>query len=327
MALTLFLIGCSLSMDAFSLALLYGMQGISLRDSITLSIIVGIYHFVMPLLGSEIGSIVFSYIKVSSNLVVFLILLFIGLNLVKSSFENKEVVPKLSIYNYLLFGLAVSIDSFSVGIGLETITDMHIESSFIFMICSSIFTFIGLITGKKINQLFGKIATIIGGITLIIISITYLFWFTFSCFNSKMFIGDIMFSFEFGQVIFVILFIIFFIIFGLAVAQIFSPKLRGKMMSRQIKDLKHMADYSKDDIKELNEISSDISISSKKAILDKNEAVLKDITDREANIESGAIKTKMKAVREGLVGSVYCKYCGASIDEDSLYCKKCGKRL
>ncbi len=136
-----------------------------------------------------------------------------------------------------------------------------------------------------------------------------------------------MFSFEFGQVIFVILFIIFFIIFGLAVAQIFSPKLRGKMMSRQIKDLKHMADYSKDDIKELNEISSDISISSKKAILDKNEAVLKDITDREANIESGAIKTKMKAVREGLVGSVYCKYCGASIDEDSLYCKKCGKRL
>ena len=175
MALTLFLIGCSLSMDAFSLALLYGMQGISLRDSITLSIIVGIYHFVMPLLGSEIGSIVFSYIKVSSNLVVFLILLFIGLNLVKSSFENKEVVPKLSIYNYLLFGLAVSIDSFSVGNGLETITDMHIESSFIFMICSSIFTFIGLITGKKINQLFGKIATIIGGITLIIISITYLF--------------------------------------------------------------------------------------------------------------------------------------------------------
>lgn len=142
-----------------------------------------------------------------------------------------------------------------------------------------------------------------------------------------MFIGDIMFSFEFGQVIFVILFIIFIIIFGLAVAQIFSPKLRGKMMSRQIKALKHMADYSKDDIKELNEISSDISISSKKAILDKNEAVLKDITDREANIESGAIKTKMKAVREGLVGSVYCKYCGASIDEDSLYCKKCGKRL
>ena len=142
-----------------------------------------------------------------------------------------------------------------------------------------------------------------------------------------MFIGDIMFSFEFGQVIFVILFIIFIIIFGFAVAQIFSHKLIGKMMSRQIKALKHMADYSKDDIKELNEISSDISISSKKAILDKNEDVLKDITDREANIESGAIKTKMKAVREGLVGSVYCKYCGASIDEDSLYCKKCGKRL
>lgn len=175
MLFTLFLIGCSLSMDAFSLALAYGTYGLSKKDIFVLSSIVGIYHYFMPLLGSEIGSIIFSYIKVSSNLVVFLILLFIGFNLIKSSFEKNNVLIKTSIYSYLLFGLAVSLDSFSVGIGLETITDMHLESSLIFMICSFIFTFIGLLLGKKINQIFGKFATLVGGICLIIISFTYLF--------------------------------------------------------------------------------------------------------------------------------------------------------
>lgn len=175
MLFTLFLIGCSLSMDAFSLALVYGTYGLSKKDIFVLSSIVGIYHYVMPLLGSEIGSIIFSYIKVSSNLVVFLILLFIGFNLIKSSFEKNNVLVKTSIYSYLLFGLAVSLDSFSVGIGLETITDMHLESSLIFMMCSFLFTFIGLFLGKKINQIFGKFATLVGGICLIIISFTYLF--------------------------------------------------------------------------------------------------------------------------------------------------------
>lgn len=173
--LTILIIGCSLSMDAFSLSLAYGMQGIIKKDIFILSTIVGIYHFIMPLLGSEIGSFVFNYIKISSNLIVFFILLFIGINLIKSSFEKTDIVYKLSICNYLLFGLAVSLDSFSIGIGLETVTNMHIESSLIFMVCSSLFTFIGLILGKKINQILGRLATIIGGITLIIIAFIYLF--------------------------------------------------------------------------------------------------------------------------------------------------------
>ena len=53
---TIFLIALSLSIDAFSLALIYGTQGISKRDKIILAIIVGMYHFIMPLIGLSIGS-------------------------------------------------------------------------------------------------------------------------------------------------------------------------------------------------------------------------------------------------------------------------------
>ena len=44
----LFIIAISLSMDAFSLSLAYGTLDINKKEIITLSIIVGIYHFFMP---------------------------------------------------------------------------------------------------------------------------------------------------------------------------------------------------------------------------------------------------------------------------------------
>lgn len=171
---TILVIGLSLSMDAFSLALAYGTLGINKKEIILLSSIVGIYHFFMPLIGSKIGSIIFSYIRVSSNLIVFFILLFIGINLIKESFEKSEINKKNNLFGFILFGLAVSLDSFSIGIGLETITNKHIESSIIFMICSFILTLLGLLLGKKISCFLGKIATLIGGIVLIIISVSYL---------------------------------------------------------------------------------------------------------------------------------------------------------
>ena len=173
--LTIFVIGVSLSMDAFSLSLAYGTLGINKKEIIKLSSIVGIYHFFMPLLGSKIGSIIFNYIKISSNIVVFLILFFIGINLIRDSFEKSQIDKKNNFFNLLLFGFAVSLDSFSVGIGLESITSKHIDSSVIFMSCSFFFTLLGLFLGKKINQLLGKIATLIGGIMLLLLSITYLF--------------------------------------------------------------------------------------------------------------------------------------------------------
>lgn len=38
-------VGISLSMDAFSLSIIYGMQGISKKNEIILSIVVGMFHF------------------------------------------------------------------------------------------------------------------------------------------------------------------------------------------------------------------------------------------------------------------------------------------
>ncbi|UKI27225.1 MAG: hypothetical protein L6V91_00695 [Bacilli bacterium] len=47
-------------MDAFSLALIYGTQGITKKHKVLLSVIVGAYHFIMPLIGTGIGSLITS---------------------------------------------------------------------------------------------------------------------------------------------------------------------------------------------------------------------------------------------------------------------------
>lgn len=168
------LIGISLSMDAFSLALAYGTLNLKTKDINLLSIIVGLYHYFMPLLGMFVGKKIINLLPISSNFLVFIVLFLIGIQMIIESFKEEKEIKKLNLFEMILFGLAVSIDSFSLGLGLKTLYKNPYISALIFSISSMLFTYIGLKLGKKINQKIGNISTIFGGITLIIIGIIYL---------------------------------------------------------------------------------------------------------------------------------------------------------
>ena len=172
---TTLIIGISLSMDAFSLALIYGTQSISKKNKIILSIIVGIYHFVMPLLGVFLGNIILKYLVINLSIVVSIIFLFIGIEMIISSIKDDSHDFVVSIFGFLIFGLSVSIDSFTTGIGLNVINNNYLEVSSIFCIVSGSFTYLGLILGNKLGSIFCKLSTIIGGVILIILGIIYFF--------------------------------------------------------------------------------------------------------------------------------------------------------
>ena len=93
--------------------------------------------------------------------------------IIESSKKEKDI-SLLNFPQMILFGLAVSIDSFSIGIGLNGITNNYILSSIIFSSISCFFTFAGLKLGKYINDKIGKLSTIIGGIILMILGLLYL---------------------------------------------------------------------------------------------------------------------------------------------------------
>lgn len=172
---TCVLIGISLSMDAFSLALLYGTYGLSKKDQLMLSTIVGIFHFFMPLIGLFFGNVVFHYLMVDSNFVVGIIFGLLGIEMFISSFRSEEVKILIGFVPFLLFGLSVSIDSLTTGIGLSSISDNYWIVSSIFMLFSAFFTYLGLKLGGFLSDRFGKVATMFGGSLMIFLAFFYIF--------------------------------------------------------------------------------------------------------------------------------------------------------
>lgn len=173
--LTIIIIAISLSMDAFSLSLVYATQGITKKNKLILSLIVGAYHFFMPLCGLAIGKFITEKLIINTSVLVGAILSLIAIEMIISSFKDKEEKFLNSLPGYLLFGLSVSIDSFTTGIGLNAITSNYILSSLIFSIVSAFFTFLGLNLGNILNQKYGKFSTLIGGVILLVLGVFYIF--------------------------------------------------------------------------------------------------------------------------------------------------------
>ena len=96
-------------------------------------------------------------------------------------------------------------------------------------------------------------------------------------------------------------------------------------MGRQMKATKYMLDSSKDTLSDI----ATTGVKIKKDVIEKNEGDLKEIAQKSADIEKGAIKTKARAVREGLLKddeAIFCKHCGKEIPADSKFCKYCGEK-
>ncbi len=168
------IIGISLSMDAFSLSLIYGTIGLNKDRILTLSIIVGLYHFFVPLLGLSLGNIITKYLIININILVSIIFTIIGIEMLISSLKEKKDKIFSTLPGFFLFGLSVSIDSFSVGIGLKGINSDYLQVSFIFLLVSFLFTYLGSNLGNKLNRRFGEVSTIGGGLLLIVLGLYYL---------------------------------------------------------------------------------------------------------------------------------------------------------
>lgn len=172
MNILVFILAIGLSMDAFSLSLAYSMSGLNKKQILKISLSVGMFHFFMPLFGFFLGTLIFEKIIFNYDFFVFLILFFIGFQMF---FDDDKEINALRNIEIIFFALAVSIDSFAVGITLLDISNHYIFTSLTFALISFFFTFLGLNIGNKVYSKLGKIAKIIGGISLIAISFFYLF--------------------------------------------------------------------------------------------------------------------------------------------------------
>lgn len=172
--LSILLIGIALSMDTFSLSLSLGTFNITNKQALKLSIIVGIMHFFMPILGMLLGEKLISLFELQCDFLLGVILLFIAIQMIIDLIKHEENSFNLNILGMFLFALGVSLDSFSVGLGIKAITENINLATSIFAICSFIFTFTGIMIGKFANKFIGTYASIFGVVILFILGIVHI---------------------------------------------------------------------------------------------------------------------------------------------------------
>lgn len=172
LVLILLTIGLALSMDTFSLALSLGTLNLSKKNIIFFPLLVGLFHFVLPLISRHIGSYIL-FINPNKLLGIIFLVLFIKLFLELR--KEEELSLNINLLSLFILALSVSLDSFTTGLGLRTISNSKYLPSFIFWIESTFFTFLGLLIGKCANNSLGKVANYFGLFLLLILSIVHLF--------------------------------------------------------------------------------------------------------------------------------------------------------
>lgn len=158
-------------MDAFSLAVSIGTMSISKLKTLILSSIVGIFHFIMPLIGSFVGLAFLSKFKLNINFLSGVIFFYIGIQMFKEFKEENSNKINLNLLGMIIFAIGVSLDSFGVGMTFNCTFEKKIIYSLIFSIFSAFFTLLGLILGKFINKLIGDYAIVLGSFIMCILAI------------------------------------------------------------------------------------------------------------------------------------------------------------
>ena len=161
-------------MDAFTLAFSYGIKKVDNKSLVITSIVTGIFHFIMPLIGNIIGIPLFEYTLIKPRYILFFVFLIISIDMFINFFNENPKLRNLNIAGIILFAFSVSFDSFSVGLGINYICSNVVLSVSIFCFVSMLFTFLGFMLGKVLSQKIGKYAFLFGSLVLFIYSLVLL---------------------------------------------------------------------------------------------------------------------------------------------------------
>ena len=116
----LFLIALGLSMDAFAVSVCKGLsvQSMRPRHALVCGVWFGVFQALMPLCGYLLGAGFAGLIGSFSHWVAFILLAFIGVNMLRESFGGEEETPDPDFSPRAMLPLAVatSIDALAAGV-------------------------------------------------------------------------------------------------------------------------------------------------------------------------------------------------------------------
>lgn len=171
----LLLISLGLAMDAFAGAVCKGlsMKKIDISKPIIIGLWFGIFQALMPLIGYYLGTKFESFITSINHLVAFILLAFIGINMIRECFKEVEdtIKDELSFKSMLILAIATSIDALTIGITFAFFEINILLAVLMIGIVTFILSAIGVIIGNKFGDKYEKKAQILGGAILVCLGI------------------------------------------------------------------------------------------------------------------------------------------------------------
>ena len=174
----LFILAVGLSMDAFAVAVCKGlsMQKMNWRHAIVIGLYFGGFQAAMPSLGYILGVGFQSRIQAVDHWIAFVLLVFIGPNMVRESRdqEAEHVDPSVGFKVMVILAIATSIDALAVGV-----TFAFLQVNIVPAVCFiGTVTFLLSVIGVKVGNVFGtrykSRAELVGGLILIAIGVKIL---------------------------------------------------------------------------------------------------------------------------------------------------------
>lgn len=173
-ALTLFLLAVSLSMDAFAVSVCGGlkMEGRErFKGGLIFGAWFGVFQALMPLIGYELGSHFAKVAGAYSHWIIFLILSYIGWNMIREAGEDQEKEKITGVRTMLGLAVATSLDALGVGVGFAFLDIQILPAVLEIGTITFCLSFLGCACGSVIGMWGKERAEKAGGFVLLLIGL------------------------------------------------------------------------------------------------------------------------------------------------------------
>lgn len=182
----------ALGADAFSLALAIGLVGVGKRMTLKLSLIVAVFHVLMPLAGLLMGQAMGMVLGQLAKGIGAAVLLWLGgrmlfhvwrpdpefyrLSEARQALRRTQLPAGISLRGRGVYFLAVSVslDALSVGFSLGTVESPIMLTVVVMGIVAGAMMGSGLLLGRFVGSRLGQRAEVLGGVVLVLIGVKML---------------------------------------------------------------------------------------------------------------------------------------------------------
>lgn len=177
--LTLITCAVGLSMDAFAVSICKGLaiKKLSFKQQAIVGAWFGGFQGLMPLIGFVLGVSFKDYIVKFDHWVAFILLGFIGMNMIKESLETtcEECQDaSLKAKDMIVLAIATSIDALAVGITFAFLNVNIVLAVSLIGIITFVLSFVGVRIGNVFGMKYKSKAEFAGGLVLILLGIKIL---------------------------------------------------------------------------------------------------------------------------------------------------------